>query len=175
VLRLSLGLGPTAGAHVKKDRGGSKSGEAPSPALKHNPFAALAGARPAAVEPSSAAQPAPSAREPEPRREPVPRREPPPAAAPQPAGKTRGRLVLRRETKHRAGKAVIVIGGFAALRDFDDAATQALARELKQQLGCGGTVEGSGERREIVLQGDRAAQVAELLRARGFRVDGVTS
>jgi translation initiation factor 1 (eIF-1/SUI1) len=26
-----------------------------------------------------------------------------------------------------------------------------------------------------VLQGDRAAKVAELLRAQGFRVDGVTS
>jgi translation initiation factor 1 (eIF-1/SUI1) len=95
------------------------------------------------------------------------------AQAPTP-GKSRGRLVQRRETKHRAGKAVVVVAGFEQLREFDEAAIAALAKELKQALGCGGTVESRGAAREIVLQGDRPAQVAELLRARGFRVDGVT-
>ncbi|MDB4987172.1 MAG: yciH [Myxococcaceae bacterium] len=91
------------------------------------------------------------------------------------AGKSRGRLVLRRETKHRGGKPVVIVRGFAALREFDAAATELLAKELKQKLGCGGTVERDGNEPQIVLQGDQPAKVAELLRARGFRVDGVTS
>jgi len=89
--------------------------------------------------------------------------------------KARGRVVLRRETKHRGGKAVIIAAVFGAIDGFDPGATEELARHLKQQLGCGGTVEERGSDREIVLQGDCAAKVAELLRARGFRVDGVTS
>jgi translation initiation factor 1 (eIF-1/SUI1) len=83
-------------------------------------------------------------------------------------------VVLRRETKHRGGKAVVVISGFELLRGFDLEAVGELAKRLKQALGCGGTVEENGNAREIVLQGDRAAKVAELLRAQGFRVDGVT-
>jgi translation initiation factor 1 (eIF-1/SUI1) len=124
----------------------------PGAALTHSPFAAL-GSLQAAASPQAAApeQPAPA---------------PPPAM--------RGRLVQRRETKHRAGKAVIVVSGFEQLRGFDEAAVEQLARELKQALGCGGTLELRAGVRELVLQGDRPAQVAELLRARGFRVDGVT-
>jgi translation initiation factor 1 len=134
----------------------------PSPAegaeqLKHNPFAALAGLRAPAAP---AAEPSAAAAEPRP-------------AAPA-SNKPRGRLVLRRETKHRGGKAVVVVTGFAQLRDFDAAAVNDLAKRLKQALGCGGTVEDNGGATEIVLQGDRAAKVAELLRAQNFRVDGVT-
>lgn len=121
--------------------------------LTHSPFAGLS-ALPAAPGP------APD--------------EPAPGAAEAPAQpKKRGRLVLRRETKHRAGKAVIVIAGFGAIRDLDDRALEALAKELKQALGCGGTVERKGAEREIVLQGDRAPEIAGLLRERNFRVDGV--
>lgn len=89
--------------------------------------------------------------------------------------KTRVRVVLRRETKHRGGKAVIIVAGLGVPAGFDLHDTEELARQLKHQLGCGGTVEARGDDREIVLQGDCAAKVAELLRARGFRVDGVTS
>jgi predicted translation initiation factor SUI1 len=85
------------------------------------------------------------------------------------AVRSRGRLVLRRETKHRGGKAVVIVSGFSALRDFDERAIAELAKDCKQTLGCGGTVEDS----EIVLQGDRPAQVADLLRGKGFRVGGV--
>jgi translation initiation factor 1 len=150
---------------AKKDK--TRSAPAGTSALTHNPFASLLGTR--APEPAPAPEPTETA--------PAPPATKPASPAPaqtrvdKPTGKTRGRLVLRRETKHRGGKAVIVITGFAQLRDFDDAATEALAKKLKQQLGCGGTVEAG----EIVLQGDRAAKVAELLRAEGFRVDGVTS
>lgn len=120
-----------------------------SNALTHSPFANLAGGNAAAEPPA-----APSGSPPEPTR-----------------ARSRGRLVLRRETKHRAGKAVVIIGGFDALPAFDAAAIAELARECKQALACGGTIDGT----EIVLQGDRAAEVSDLLRGKGFRVEGVTS
>lgn len=110
--------------------------------LTHSPFAGLGGR--ATEEPAPTAPAAPAAR---------------------------GRLVLRRETKHRGGKAVVIIGGFGELPGFDERALAELAKECKQTLGCGGTVDGE----EIVLQGDRPAEVAELLRSKGFRVAGVTS
>jgi translation initiation factor 1 (eIF-1/SUI1) len=91
------------------------------------------------------------------------------------ANKKRGRLVQRRETKHRGGKAVIVVSGFGALADCDRGAVEALAKELKAKLGCGGTVEQEQTGLVIVIQGDQAKKVAELLRERGFRVDGVVS
>lgn len=125
--------------------------------LKHNPFAALAG-RSAPSHPEAA--PPPSA---------------PVAEAKAPSNKPLGRVVLRRETKHRGGKAVIVISGFEGVRNFGESAVADLAKRLKQALGCGGTVEEKQGAREIVLQGDKPAKVAELLRAQGFRVDGVTS
>lgn len=89
--------------------------------------------------------------------------------APHAAPRGKRRVVLRRETKHRGGKAVIIIGGLDAL-GFDDAELAELAKECKRALACGGTVDGG----EIVLQGDRAADVADLLTSRGFRVAGVT-
>jgi translation initiation factor 1 (eIF-1/SUI1) len=124
----------------------------PPAKLTHSPFASLGGGARASNEVPA---PAPAARE----------------VAPTLAAYS-GRLVLARETKHRAGKAVIVIRGFAQLPHWNADAVEGFAKELKQALGCGGTVDAGSE---IVLQGDRAAQVAELLRARGFRVAGVTS
>jgi translation initiation factor 1 (eIF-1/SUI1) len=148
--------------------------------LKHNPFAALMGtpSLPEQAAETAPEPPAPKAahKAPEPAPEPKAKaKAKAEKAASGDKGKTRGRLVLRRETKHRGGKAVIIVTGFAGVRDFTQADTEALAKQLKQQLGCGGTVEGTGDAREIVLQGDRAAKVAELLRTQGFRVDGVTS
>jgi translation initiation factor 1 len=129
----------------KKDKAPPPVPVGESAELKHSPFAALGGGRADASAP--------------------------PAEPRAPSAASLGRLVLRRETKHRGGKAVVIIGGFGALRGFDAHAIAELARECRQALGCGGTVDGD----EIVLQGDRAAQVAELLRAKGFRVAGVTS
>ena len=112
--------------------------------------------------------------------EPVP--ESPPAAAPvekpvrppklviPPAPKnSRGRLLLRRETKDRGGKIVTVIYGFGDLPGANAVMIADLARELKAKLGCGG----SFDRQEIVLQGDRCAEVCAALEYKGFRVDGV--
>jgi translation initiation factor 1 len=97
-----------------------------------------------------------------------------PAVAPSSPQKSRGRLLQRRETKHRGGKAVVVVTGFASVRDFSRKDVDELAAALKRGLGCGGTVEEERGELRIVLQGDRPAAVAELLRAKNFRVDGVT-
>ena len=132
-------------------------GGKPAPALQ-NPFAALAG-----IE---ALQNLPAAPEkPKPAQAAVPEK-------PQPPRKNRGRLVLRRETKERGGKTVVVISGFAEGVPGASAVMIAdLTKELKGKLGCGGTF----DRQEITLQGDRAAQVAQLLEQLGFAVRGVTS
>jgi translation initiation factor 1 len=132
-------------------------GGKPAPALQ-NPFAALAGIEALQNLPPAPEKPAPAQ-----------------AAVPekaQPPRKNRGRLVLRRETKERGGKTVVVISGFAEGVPGASAVMIAdLAKELKGKLGCGGTF----DRQEITLQGDRAAQVAALLGQLGFAVRGVTS
>lgn len=165
---------------AKKGKPDSAAKPPEATGLKHNPFAALAGQLPSAPT-ATAPSPAHAPREqavdtPAPATtHPSAGKAAPPAANASKA-KSRGRLVLRRETKHRGGKAVIIVRGFAQLAEFgDDSRVAELAKELKQKLGCGGTVEHGDGETEIVLQGDRAAKVAELLRGHGFRVDGVTS
>ena len=93
------------------------------------------------------------------------------SALEKPAAVRRGRLLLRRETKQRGGKTAVIVTGFETIADLRAGEIEAIARELKQSLACGGTV----EENSIVLQGDGPARVAELLRARGFRVGGVTA
>ncbi|HSI86609.1 MAG: hypothetical protein ACAI35_15345 [Candidatus Methylacidiphilales bacterium] len=83
---------------------------------------------------------------------------------------SKGRVILRRETKHRGGKTVVVITGFKDLPQYNAVMIGDLAKALRNKLGCGG----SFDRYEIVLQGDRPADVALILRHMGFRVDGVT-
>jgi len=127
------------------------------PELKHNPFGALGGiAAPGAEQPSNVSVP--------------------PAVTPEPAApKVRGRLVLRREKKHRGGKTVVIVGGLRANAHLPESEIEKLAKHLKAQLGCGGSVERVTNDTEIVIQGDQPARVAELLRDKGFKVDGVTS
>ena len=76
---------------------------------------------------------------------------------------------MRRETKDRGGKVVVVVSGFTELPGANAVMIANLAKELKGKLGCGG----SFDRHEIVLQGDRCAAVCSLLEELGFRVDGV--
>lgn len=128
----------------------------PAPALTQSPFAALA-QKVAAVAPDAPAPVAES--EPKPAKEAKPQR--------------LGRLVLRRETKHRGGKTVVVISGFAALREHGDAKLSDLEKHLKNRLGCGGTVDFGT--RELLIQGDRPDELATLLRALGYEVAGVTA
>ena len=81
----------------------------------------------------------------------------------------KGRLVLRREKKDRGGKTVVVVYGFDQLPGWGFDKMDTLCREIRKKIGCGGTVEG----KEIMIQGDQPARVAEYLEAQGFRVDGV--
>ncbi len=72
-----------------------------------------------------------------------------------------GTVRLRRETKGRGGKTVIVITGLP----LDATALTALAAELKKRCGCGGTAKDG----VIEIQGDHAeVLLAELLK-RGYK------
>ena len=110
--------------------------ERPAPARPSNPFAgleALRGSLPAG----------------------------PVQAAPAPDARPRGpaRAVVRMERKGRGGKEVTVVDKLG----LGPAALEAWCRDLKQALGCGGSVDGE----LIVLQGDLRARVPAVLTARG--------
>ncbi len=122
-------------------------------ALTQNPFATLGQSAMPALLPAEGPATAPST---EPAKNPM-----------------KGRLLLRRETKHRGGKTVVVIGGFSSLREFAAQALRELEKTLKQRLGCGGSSD--LEKLEIVIQGDRPKEVADLLCELGYQVGGVTS
>lgn len=125
----------------------------PAKGLTQNPFAELARVTATAL-PTQTAQTAPK-------------------TEPEPKSKSRGRLLLRRETKHRGGKTVVVISGFATLRDRSEQLLGELEKQLKQRLGCGGTID--LDKREILIQGDRPEDIAALLRGLGYEVAGTVS
>lgn len=135
----------------------------PAAPLQHNPFAMLGEL--------DALKSLPTPPEPEPPKAAAEPSRPAKPAKPAYAKNSRGRLILRRETKDRGGKVVVVVSGFAELPGANAVMIGNLAKELKGKLGCGG----SFDRQEIVLQGDRAAAVNALLEELGFRVDGVKS
>lgn len=84
--------------------------------------------------------------------------------------------MLRRETKHRGGKTVVVISGFSALGMSGVGLANRLRdveKHLKNRLGCGGAHDVATA--EILIQGDRPEAIAELLRDLGYTVAGVTS
>ncbi len=131
--------------------------------LQHNPFAALGEL--------DVLKNLPKAPEPEPAPKPVVANNPKPKVVTAIPRNSRGRLILRRETKDRGGKVVVVVYGFNELPGANAVMIGDLAKDLKGKLGCGG----SFDRQEIVLQGDRCAEVCALLETLGFRVDGVRS
>jgi len=73
-----------------------------------------------------------------------------------------GIVRLRRETKGRGGKGVTLIDGLPLAEE----ALQALARQLKNKCGTGGTVKNG----VIEIQGDHRAQLQPLLEAQGYTV-----
>jgi translation initiation factor 1 len=79
-----------------------------------------------------------------------------------------GRVVLRKETAQRGGKVVIVVYDFAT--HLPASVIETVAKTLRQQCGCGGTVKG----RTIEIQGDQAARIREVLIREGFQVAGVS-
>ena len=72
-----------------------------------------------------------------------------------------GVVRLRRETKGRGGKTVIVITGLP----LDPSALTALAGELKKRCGCGGTAKEG----VIEIQGDHAEVLLAELAKRGYK------
>lgn len=74
-------------------------------------------------------------------------------------------LVVSMERKGRGGKTATIISGFT----WPDNRIAELASTLKSRLGTGGAARGG----EILIQGDRRADVASLLRKQGHVVKGV--
>lgn len=68
------------------------------------------------------------------------------------------------EKKRRGGKTATIIEGFEISDDeIDD-----IAQKLKKKLGTGGSSRGG----EILIQGDRKADVVRLLKEMGFNTKG---
>ena len=109
----------------------------PEPAAFHNPFRGLADRLGMKPEPTPAAE-----------------RSVHTAAGP-------SRAVVKLERKGRGGKEATIVEKL----DLAPADLARWLRELKQALGCGGTVEGDA----LVLQGDLRERVRALLEKRGVR------
>ena len=71
------------------------------------------------------------------------------------------RLDIILERKGRAGKTATIITGFT----ISDDAVADIAARLRRQLGTGGSARGG----EILIQGDRSADVARVLTAMGLK------
>ncbi|RLR18528.1 stress response translation initiation inhibitor YciH [Sodalis-like symbiont of Bactericera trigonica] len=74
-----------------------------------------------------------------------------------------GIVRLQRQRSGRKGKGVCLITGL----DWDDAALQSLASELKKKCGTGGGAVKDGI---IEIQGDKRDMLKQLLEARGLKV-----
>lgn len=68
------------------------------------------------------------------------------------------------EKKGRGGKTATIIEGF----EISDDEIDEIARSLRKKLGTGGSSRGG----EILIQGDRKADVIKMLQDMGFKVKG---
>lgn len=73
------------------------------------------------------------------------------------------RLDIVLERKGRAGKSATIVCGFPESMPDEDIAS--LASVLRKRLGTGGSARGG----EILIQGDRRADVLRLLQAEGYK------
>ena len=70
------------------------------------------------------------------------------------------RLKVRQDTKHRSGKAVTLVEGFAGtVSDLED-----LGRKLKTHCGTGGSVKDG----QIIVQGDQRDKITQYLLKNGY-------
>ena len=82
-----------------------------------------------------------------------------PRPPPEPVKKGPARAVVRLERKQRGGKEVTVVDKLA----LPPAELERWCKELKQALGCGGSVDAE----TIVLQGDLRKRLPDVLTAKG--------
>lgn len=82
---------------------------------------------------------------------------------PEAKAKSHAQVLSIEVDRKRKGKVATIIYGFGP--DADDE-LQAVASELKRRLATGGSARDG----EILVQGDRAAQVRELLAGMGYKV-----
>ena len=71
------------------------------------------------------------------------------------------KLRIKLDTKHRAGKAVTLITGFAGKEDD----IETLGKQLKNYCGTGGSVKDG----EIIVQGDQRDKVLQWLLKNGYK------
>lgn len=88
--------------------------------------------------------------------------DPEPEAAPERSGIGSQSLRVVLDRKGRKGKVAVIVDGFTC---SDDEVAE-VAAMLKRKLGVGGSARGG----EILIQGDRLDQVADLLRSQGHKV-----
>lgn len=86
---------------------------------------------------------------------------PEPIAAEEAPKPYKGRLDIIVDRKGRNGKTATIISGFTS----DEEEVARVAAELKRRLGTGGSARGG----EILIQGNRAADVHKTLEVLGFK------
>lgn len=91
----------------------------------------------------------------------VPVDETPDMLAPADDAPARQSLTVLLDKKGRKGKAATIIEGFS----LHDQEVEDIARTLRQRLATGGSARGG----EILLQGDRRKEAADLLRGMGHK------
>jgi len=79
-----------------------------------------------------------------------------------PARKDRGRVDIIRQTAGRGGKTVTVVKGFVGIGLPEK---EQLAKQMQKACGTGGTVKNG----QIEIQGDKRAEVAQILTEANFR------
>jgi translation initiation factor 1 len=82
-----------------------------------------------------------------------------------PSGWSTRKVNLQMQRKGRGGKTVTILTGWEAA---DHEALPTICKDVRKQLGCGGTVRDD----EIELQGDLRRRVAPVLEGMGFKVGG---
>lgn len=87
--------------------------------------------------------------------------DPVPDPTPDDTPSMQARLDISLEKKGRAGKTATLISGWTV----SDEKLLQIASDLKRKLACGGSARGD----DILLQGDRRAQVVRLLQEMGYK------
>ena len=85
-----------------------------------------------------------------------------PRTEPRPPAKNRGRVDICRQKAGRGGKTVTVVKNFVGIGLPEK---EQLAKKMQKACGTGGTVKNG----QIEIQGDKRAEVAEILTQAGFR------